>query len=154
MRVQRLGWLGTRTEQFEATRTFFTDVLGLAVEYEEQDFALIAFPAADHDYVEVIGPTAEDSEFERRYYTSGPVVGFVVDDIVAARAELAARGVELLGDIAWSRWTPGYGWFHLRGPDGNVYGMLQGTRLIERDSGAEPTSSAPRDPNKSSALPA
>ena len=130
MHVQRLGWLGTRTENFKATRAFLTDVLGLAVEYEEPDFALIAFPAADHDYVEVIGPAAEESDFERQYYTTGPVVGFVVDDIVQARTELAAAGIELLGEITWSSGMPGYGWFHLRAPDGNVYGMLQGTHLL------------------------
>ena len=134
MRVQRLGWLGTRTDRYDATRSFFVGVLGLAVEYEEHHFALVAFPAADHDYVEVMGPDAEDSDFEATYYTTGPVVGFVVDDLEAARAELAAAGVELLGDITWSQRTPGYGWFHLRGPDGNVYGMLQGTHL--RPAGA------------------
>ena len=38
-------------------------------------------------------------------------------------------GIELLGDITWSSRTEGYGWFHLRAPDGNVYSMLQGTRV-------------------------
>jgi hypothetical protein len=48
------------------------------------------------------------------------VVGFVVDDIVAARAELASAGATHLGEITWSSQFPGYGWFHFRAPDGNV----------------------------------
>ena len=130
MNVIRLGWLGTRTARYAETTRFFRDVLGLAADYEEPDFAMFKLPAADRDYVEVIGPNADDSDFEAATYTTGPVVGFVVTDLAAARAELAGHGVELLGDIIWSGRTPGYGWFHFRGPDGNVYGMLQGTHLI------------------------
>jgi len=125
MRVKRLAWLGTRTARFVETRRFFRDVLGLPSDYEDADFVMFGLPSGDHDYVELIGPAAEDSEFETAYYTTGPVVGLLVDDIVAARAELAAAGIELLGEITWSDRTPGYGWFHFRAPDGNVYGMLQ-----------------------------
>jgi catechol 2,3-dioxygenase-like lactoylglutathione lyase family enzyme len=129
MRVQRLGWLGTRTTAYEEMHRFLGETLGLAVDYSEPDFATFGLPAADHDYVELLGPAAEESEFEAEHYTTGPVVGFVVDDIVAARAELDAAGVELLGEISSSTRFEGYGWFHLRAPDGNVYGMLQGSRL-------------------------
>jgi hypothetical protein len=53
-----------------------------------------------------------------------------VGDIVAARSELASAGVELLGEIIWSSSIPDFGWFHFRAPDGNVYGMMQGSRAI------------------------
>jgi hypothetical protein len=132
MRVERLGWLGTRTAAFEAMTTFLHETLGLATDFAEPDFAMFSLPGADHDYVELIGPEAEDSDFESEYYTTGPVVGFVVDDIATARDELIRAGVELLGDITWSSRIPGYGWFHLRAPDGNVYGMLQGSRCATR----------------------
>lgn len=130
MDVRRLGWLGTRTDRFTETTRFFRDVLGLATFYEEPDFAMLALPGADHDYVEIIGPDAEGSEFQATTYTTGPVVSFVVGDIVAARSELEAAGVELLGDITWSGSIADFGWFHFRGPDGNVYGMMQGSRAF------------------------
>jgi catechol 2,3-dioxygenase-like lactoylglutathione lyase family enzyme len=129
VKVQRLAWLGTRTDKFEDTRRFFTDVLGLRVEHEEPGFAMLDLPAADRDYVEVFGPDIDDGGFSAAHYRTGPVVGLQVDDIVAARAELAEAGIELLDEITWLRSTPGYGWFHFRGPDGNVYSLLQGSKL-------------------------
>jgi hypothetical protein len=56
-------------------------------------------------------------------------VAFEVSHLAAARAELEAAGVELLDDITWSRSIADFGWFHFRGPDGNVYGM-QGSRVV------------------------
>jgi catechol 2,3-dioxygenase-like lactoylglutathione lyase family enzyme len=130
MDVRRLGWLGTRTDRFVETARFFRDVLGLAISHEEPDFAMLALPGADHDDVEIIGPGAEGSEFQAATYTTGPVVSFVVGDVIAARSELEAAGVELLGDITWSGSSADLGWFHFRGPDGNVYGMMQGSRAF------------------------
>jgi hypothetical protein len=54
-------------------------------------------------------------------FESNPVVaGFLVDDIQAAREELARTAdVELLGEL---RVMPdGYAWQHFRAPDGHVY---------------------------------
>jgi catechol 2,3-dioxygenase-like lactoylglutathione lyase family enzyme len=130
MDVRRVGFVGTRTDRFSETTRFFRDVLGLATSYEAPDFVMLALPGADHDYVEIIGPDAEGLEFQAATYTTGPVVSFVVDDLAAARAELEAAGVELLDDITWSRRLADYGWFHFRGPDGNVYGMMQGSRAV------------------------
>jgi len=129
MRIHRLGWLTSFTAEFDATRTFFADVLGLPIEVDEPGFAQLAMADAEHDYVEVLGTGEPDTEFEAKYYTTGPVVGFVVDDVVAARAELAAAGVEILDEIRWSTRREGYGWFHFRAPDGNVYGLMQGSQL-------------------------
>jgi catechol 2,3-dioxygenase-like lactoylglutathione lyase family enzyme len=130
MDVRRLGFLGTRTDNFSETTRFFRDVLGLATYYEEPDFAMLSLPGAEHDFVEIIGPAAASSEFQAATYTTGPVASFVVEDVVAARAELEAADVELLDDITWSSSVEGLGWFHFRGPDGCVYGMMQGSRVI------------------------
>jgi catechol 2,3-dioxygenase-like lactoylglutathione lyase family enzyme len=136
MKVQRLGWLGVPTGRFAETRAFFADTLGLTPAHESEDFAMLALPAADHDYVEVIGPAAT-SDFQRQHYPAGPVVSFVVDDAVAARAELAAAGVEVLDEINWSSSVAGLAWFHFRAPDGNLYGIMQGShvRAAEDESG-------------------
>jgi hypothetical protein len=57
------------------------------------------------------------------YFTTGPVVEFLVDDVFDAAKELEAAGVEILG-------TPGgdaeQAWLHFRAPDGNVYGLTHG----------------------------
>lgn len=127
MDVRRIGFMATRTDLFTETTGFFRDVLGLATDYEQDDFAMFALPSADHDFVEIIGPGAEGMEWQAATYTTGPVVSFEVGDLAAARAELEAAGVELLDDITWSGRIAGFGWFHFRGPDGNVYGM-QGSR--------------------------
>jgi len=129
MKIHRLGWLTTFTDQFEATRQFFVDVLGLPVEVDETGFAQLGMADAEHDYVEVLATGEPDTEFESTYYTTGPVVGFVVDDVVAARSELIAAGVEILDETRWSTRREGYGWFHFRAPDGNVYGLMQGSEL-------------------------
>ncbi len=121
MRVKRISWLGTRAEQLDETTAFFRDVLGLESVREEPGFSMLRLPDAEHDYVEVFD--ADDPA--AAFYTTGPVVGFLVDDVVAARAELEAAGVELLGEIGWSKSLGDYGWFHFRAPDGNVYGCMQ-----------------------------
>ena len=129
MRVHRLGWLTTYTHHYQETRRFFAEVLGLPIEVDEPTFAQMAMQDADHDYIEVLSVEDPDSAFEAEYHRSGYVAGFVVDDVVAARAELVAVGVEILAEIHWSTRRPGYGWFHFRAPDGRVYGLMEGSRL-------------------------
>lgn len=131
MDVRRIGYLGTRTDAYTETTRFFREVLGLDTYDEESDFVMLSLPGAEHDFVEVIGPNAEGFEFHQATYTTGPVPAFVVGDVTAARAELEAAGVELLDEITWSRSMVGLGWFHFRGPDGNVYAMMQGSRVID-----------------------
>ena len=52
--------------------------------------------------------------------TATPVVAFEVEDVEAARDELAAAGVELLGDIG--RWN-GFEWLYFRSADGHVLSL-------------------------------
>ena len=126
MRVKRLAWLGTRTEEFDETVAFFRDVLGLSLHHEEPGFSMFRLPGADRDFVEVFAADREDVGF----YTTGPVVGLLVDDVAAARDELGAAGLELLGEARLPDSPDGYGWFHFRGPDGNVYAVLQGSEAL------------------------
>jgi len=125
MRILRLGWLGTATAEYAATRDFFSGVLGLAPLRESAGFTMLQLPSGDRDYLEIFGIGADGMEFESEHYLTGPVIGFVVDDLVAARAELAAAGIELVGKVTWPSSRPGYGWFHFRAPDGNLYAMVQ-----------------------------
>ena len=128
MQVKRLAWLGTRTEKVDETTAFFRDVLGIPVLHEEPGFAMLKLPDAERDFVEVF---ASDNPFAALYST-GPVVGLLVDDIEQARVELDAAGVELIDSTQWLQSMDGYGWFHVRGPDGNVYAIMQTSRAPTR----------------------
>lgn len=113
MQVKRIGWLGTRTERAAEMITFLQTVLGLQVASEEEGFVALRLPNGDH--VEVFRPDAPG----RDYFTTGPVAGFVVEDIEAAYAALQAAGVELLSPL--NSWADGQRSVHFRAPDGNVY---------------------------------
>lgn len=117
MRVHKLAWLGTRTDNPAATVAFFRSVLGLRVDYEEPDFVMLRL--RDGAKVEVFGPGSSYN----RHFTTGPVAGFLVDDVEAATAELVAAGVEI---VQAPKHTPdGNAWVHVRGPDGNLYELTQ-----------------------------
>jgi predicted enzyme related to lactoylglutathione lyase len=117
MLITGIGWAGTRTDDYGAMVGFLTTVLGMTVSYQERDFAVIDLP--DGDKFEVFGP----SDQNHRHFTTGPVVGFVVEDLPAAVEELERAGVELLGGSVDDR---GLGWRHFRAPDGNVYELSSG----------------------------
>jgi predicted enzyme related to lactoylglutathione lyase len=90
MRVKRIGWAGTRTSKYSAMVAFLQAVLGLTTSQQEADFA--AFQLPEGGTFEVFGPGDQDHE----HFSTGPVVGFVVDDLTGAVRELEAAGVELL----------------------------------------------------------
>jgi predicted enzyme related to lactoylglutathione lyase len=112
VRVTRIGWAGTKTDGYGAMVDFLTAVLGLTLMRQEHDVAVLDLPSGDR--FEVFGPGDQDHQ----HFTTGPVVGFVVEDLPAAVAELERAGVALLGGHVDER---GLGWRHFRAPDGNVY---------------------------------
>lgn len=117
MRAHKLAWLGTRTDNPTATVAFFRSVLGLRIDHEEPDFVVLRL--GDGAKVEVFGP----GNPVNRHFTTGPVAGFLVDDVQAATAELVAAGVEIVQ--APTRSPDGNAWVHFRGPDGNLYELTQ-----------------------------
>ena len=116
--VKGIRWVGVGTERVSLMRSFATEVLGLQVVGEDtEDFVELA--TRDGSKFELFGRAARaDSPW---LFESNPVVaGFLVDDIEAARDELArTANVELLGDL--QRLPDGYAWQHFRAPDGHVY---------------------------------
>jgi catechol 2,3-dioxygenase-like lactoylglutathione lyase family enzyme len=116
--VKGIRWIGVGTERVAQMRSFAIDVLGMRVAAEDrEDFVVLAM--ADGTSLELFGPTAV-TETPWQFASNPVVAGFLVDDIEAARDELASTpGVELLGEL---RVMPdGYAWQHFRAPDGNVY---------------------------------
>jgi nicotinamidase-related amidase/catechol 2,3-dioxygenase-like lactoylglutathione lyase family enzyme len=122
MQTLKLAWLGTRTAAYGETLAFFRDVLGLTVVHEETDFGVLGL--RDGATVEVFGPRTEHN----RHLTS-PVAGFLVDDIEAAAAELAAAGAEIVLPLqrAGER-----GWLHFRAPDGHLYELTRAPEQLPR----------------------
>jgi hypothetical protein len=93
-------------------------VLGLRVDGQDgEDFVELAM--ADGSKLELFGSAAV-ADGPWLFEANAVVVGFLVEDIQAARDELAQTpGVELLGEL---RVLPsGYAWQHFRAPDGHVY---------------------------------
>ena len=65
---------------------FFRDVLGLRPKPLGEDFWVATLP--DDGKVEIFGPDSAHN----RHFNSGPVAGFLVEDLAAAGAELRAAG--------------------------------------------------------------
>jgi len=117
MRVKRLGWVGTRTENAADTVNFFKDVLGLDMEKAGDDFWVGHLP--DGGVLEVFGPASPYNQ----QFTTGPVVGFVVDNLDEGSSALRRSGVEVFGPY---RAEDGAAWVHFRAPDGRIYELTQG----------------------------
>jgi glyoxylase I family protein len=117
MRIIKLAWVGTRTDNAEATVAFFRDVLGLRLELEQPGFWMLKLPEGSK--VEIFGPDSDVNQ----HFTTGPVVGFLVDDIQAAATELRSAGVEILYESGVDE--SGNAWVHFRAPDGNIYEFTQ-----------------------------
>jgi catechol 2,3-dioxygenase-like lactoylglutathione lyase family enzyme len=99
-------------------RAFATEVLGLRVVGEDTEH-FVELAMGDGSKLELFGPPAVAAS--PLLFESNPVVaGFLVDDIEAARDELARTpNVELLGELHVL--PGGYAWQHFRAPDGHVY---------------------------------
>jgi hypothetical protein len=116
--VKGIRWLGVGTERVSAMRSFAIEVLGLRVDGEDTD-QFVELAMADGAKLELFGSAAR-AESPWLFESNPVVAGFLVDDIEAARDELARTpNVELLGDV--QRLPNGYAWQHFRAPDGHVY---------------------------------
>jgi hypothetical protein len=81
--------------------------------HEEPDFAVFRLPNGDS--VEVFGP----GDRKHEHFDTGPVVGFLVVDVVEARADLESAGITFAGPVHEAE--DGGSWSPFTGPDGNVY---------------------------------
>lgn len=60
---------------------------------------------------------------ENNPFTTGPIPGFEVDDVVSARAEMEAAGIKFIGPIRGG--PPRNTWSHYYAADGNIYFICQ-----------------------------
>ena len=131
MYVQRVSFVGTRTANFDATVSLFRDLLGMEAAFETPGWTGFRLPTGDRDLLEVFGRSDLDHRVAPPEFEQGVLIAFAVDDVSAARDELAAAGVELIGDLVWASdlsgdaADQGWGWCFFRAPDGNVYVLQQ-----------------------------
>lgn len=115
MKVKGLVWLGLRTAQFEETVKLFRDVMGMETIRTEPE--IVGFKLTNNTQVEIYRPEEDFHSF----FTSGPVVAFLVDNVDEARAEMEAAGIEFIGPI---QRAGGTSWNHFKAPDGTVFEIM------------------------------
>lgn len=109
-----IGWMGIQTERFDEMRAFLAALVGAQPSIDESGFSLWSLPSGD--LVELFEPGKKPT------FGAGPVVGFLVDDLQAARAALEEAGAVVVGGYGPNE--DGYVSVHLRAPDGNVYEII------------------------------
>lgn len=118
MHTNGITWhaLTLEPEAFAATKKLLTETFGLTPAVDMEGFVMIPLP--DGTMLELYAPQAVPAYG----LNDGIAIGFRVDDVESASAELAAAGVELLGEVTRMP-DIDYAYRHYRGPDGRVYGI-------------------------------
>jgi catechol 2,3-dioxygenase-like lactoylglutathione lyase family enzyme len=127
MKTLALSWIGTRTDSFAESVAFFKDVLGLRIGNQRSGF--VRFDLPDGSSIEVFRAGAAD---DYAYFTTGPVVGFQVEDFESALEDLRTAGCDLLGATGGK--IGEYRWQHFRGPDGGTYEVVDSPLRHSDDS--------------------
>jgi catechol 2,3-dioxygenase-like lactoylglutathione lyase family enzyme len=113
-------WIGVVADDLEAQRRFYRDVLGLRELEASEEW--IEFDFGSGRVLELLAKDPDTPQYSR----PGCSVGFVVDDIEAAVAELAARGVERVSGIEGGPESTQY-WCYFRDGEGNLFEIVQKT---------------------------
>ncbi len=111
MRIEGLVFAGIASVDAAGLAGFFAEVLGVE-SVEEDGYTRFVFPNSTSIAVvppDWIAPPSDTN------------LGFLVEDVVAATAELAARGVEPDGELQQG---DEYRYQHFRAPDGRVFELL------------------------------
>jgi methylmalonyl-CoA/ethylmalonyl-CoA epimerase len=103
VKIKRVNHLGVIVSDLDDATRSFTEHLGLSLDHVEQygDELDIAFLPCGETLVELIKPRTDqgsNADYLREHGPGIQHVAFEVDDLDAALAELAERGVEPLGD--------------------------------------------------------
>ena len=114
MKVRAIAWTGVQTERFDEMGRVMRALFGTEPPIEQPGFALWSLP--DGSLVELFAPGHKPT------FGTGPVVGFLVDDLERSRADLVAAGAEIVGGYGPNE--DGYTTIHFKAPDGNVYEIV------------------------------
>lgn len=118
MSVQKIGFVGFRSQDLASLRRIFEEGLGMSPTDALED--QVTYRLSDGTRLEGY---SEENQFHR-FFTTGPVVGFSVEDFDDVWARLARIGVNALGDI---QQEAGQKWVHFRLPDGTIAELIGGT---------------------------
>lgn len=113
-------WVGVVVEDLERERRFYGDVLGLREVEAGDDWA--QFDLGGNVLELILRSDAPE------YRRAGYAVGFVVDDVEAARRELVDRGVEAVTETLGGP-DSGAHWCYFRDAEGHLFEV---TRRLER----------------------
>ena len=115
MKVKGIVWMGIQTDRFDDMGAFLGAFIGATPDKEEPGFAMWNLP--DGALVELFAAGTKPS------FHDAPVVGFLVDDLEAARSDLMQAGAEIVGGYGPNE--DGYAAIHFKAPDGNVYEIVR-----------------------------
>ena len=127
--VRRLGWpvwIGIVCDDLQAQRRFYRDVLGFSESNVSEGSAWFI---VEGKLLELFA-RSERPQYARR----GVAIGFVVDDIRAARATLIERGVEPVSEIEGG---PDQHWAYFKDGEGNLFELVEPPPPRERDADAK-----------------
>ncbi len=121
MRILGYSWVGIYTDDFEAAITFFTDKLGLPLEWRQEDTDFAGFRLPSGQLLEVFGPRWANTheQYDGAHPSTSPILGFEVQDVEAVREELVSRGVEFVTEAL--EFEGGASSAKFLGPNGQVY---------------------------------
>lgn len=111
MTVQKVGFVGIRTDRLDETVALFRDVIGIPV-IRHSD-SQVRFKLDDDTVMELYGPSDEFHAF----FTTGPVVAFRVNDFDVTRRAMIVAGINFIGDV---QRAGGISWQHFHCPDGTI----------------------------------
>lgn len=114
MTLTTYAWAGIRTDDFDSSVRFFTDLFGAPPVLHSNQLHFATFQINDVQRFEIFGPKS-------KYYPlhACPVLGFLVEDVAVTRREFEARGIEFVTEI--EHWHDGSAWCYFRGPDDYLY---------------------------------
>ena len=108
-----IGWVGVAARDLQSASEWFRERLDLALAIELPEMGIEIFQLPSGQQFEIMSTEAPGAGlFER------PVLGFEVDDVYAARAELERRGLAFDGEtvdtggFAWAFFSDGRGTTH------------------------------------------
>ena len=125
MRVTQLSWAGVLTEDFEDAVHFFSEVLGLLLEYRDEAKAIVHFRFPSGQLLEVYGPSNRQRKEKYRRF-KGPVLGFQVEDVGVARQQMMARGVRFITEVETV--PEGDEWAFFLGPEDKLFTIQRAVR--------------------------
>jgi catechol 2,3-dioxygenase-like lactoylglutathione lyase family enzyme len=110
-------WIGVVADDLDRQRRFYRDVLGFTEVAAGADW--VHFDLGESRLLEIVRRSGQPQYDQARYQ-----VGYAVEDIEDARAQLIALGVQPVSDLEGSS-ADGGRWCYFRDVEGNVFELKE-----------------------------